>query len=182
MSAVEFSTAKYQIRVELGTPPRIIDTYRKKAAFCDAHCLNHVEAQYLFVAVAPSAAFWPTLVVEQRYESHQVFNPGVLVVPETDTVFIGAGTRLLAYSLAGTPRPLWEELTDVGFFCWRLHGGIVLMSAELELAAWSVAGEKLWSTFVEPPWHYTIEHEQVTLDVMGTVSSFPVVAGPQRAP
>ena len=182
MTAVEFSTAKYQVRVELGSPPMSVGTYRKKAIFCDGHSLDDPGAQYLLVAVTPTESAWPTLVVEQRYESHQVFYPGVLVAPEAHTLFIGAGTRLLAYSLAGTPCRLWEEQTAVGFFCWRLHEGIVLMSPELELAAWSAGGEKLWSTFVEPPWHYTVEHEQVTLDVMGNISSFPLAAGPQRAP
>ncbi|MGM9485881.1 hypothetical protein [Ideonella sp. YS5] len=182
MNIVEFSTANYLVRVSLGSPPSTLDTYRQKAVLCDSHALSDLEAQYLFVAVAPNEASWPTLVVEQRYESHQVFHPGVLVVPEEDTLFIGAGTRLLAYSLVGTPRRLWEDQTDVGFFCWRLHEGIVLMSAELELAAWSNKGEKLWSSFVEPPWHYTVEGDRVTLDVMGTVTSFRLSAGPKRAP
>ena len=53
------------------------------------------------------------------------------------------------YELAPSPRRLSEDSADVGFWSWAQHGETVLMSAELELAAWSSAGRKLWSTFVE---------------------------------
>jgi hypothetical protein len=52
------------------------------------------------------------------------------------------------------------------------------MSAEVELAAWTTSGEKLWSTFLEPPWGYFIESETLELDVMGTIRRFPVATGP----
>ena len=68
--------------------------------------------------------------------------------------------------------------SDVGFWGWRRHGDIVLMSAELEFAAWDVSGRKLWSTFVEPPWSYEILGDRVELDVMGRKSSFVAGIGP----
>jgi hypothetical protein len=42
------------------------------------------------------------------------------------------------------------------------------MSAELEFAVWKVTGEKLWSTFVEPPWSWEVSGMNIQLDVMGT--------------
>jgi hypothetical protein len=54
------------------------------------------------------------------------------------------------------------------------------MSAELELAAWDLRGNKLWSIFVEPPWGYTVDGEQLHLDVMGMKASFDLVGGPPR--
>ncbi|MEF2277209.1 hypothetical protein V3W47_02795 [Deinococcus sp. YIM 134068] len=118
------------------------------------------------------------LVVLQRFESHEgVFGPGLLLVPEADMLFIGAGTRLLAYNLNG-PTRLWEEFTEVGFSFWDRVGGVVLMSAELEFTAWTTRGDKLWTTFVEPPWSYRIEGDFLELDVMGRVSRFPVLTGP----
>lgn len=41
------------------------------------------------------------------------------------------------------------------------------MAAELELAAWTSSGEKLWTTVVEPPWSYQVFDDLVQLDVMG---------------
>ena len=57
---------------------------------------------------------------------------------------------------------------------------VVLMSAELELAAWDLAGQKLWTTFVEPPWSYEVRNGVVTLDVMGVISEFLTKSGPDR--
>ena len=52
------------------------------------------------------------------------------------------------------------------------------MSAELEIAAWTAEGTKLWSTFVEPPWSYEVNQGVLTLDVMGTIIPFPATTGP----
>lgn len=89
----------------------------------------------------------------------------------------GAGTRLLAYDLQ-EPRRLWEDAADSGFWGWRRHGDTIVMSAELELAAWTLEGNKLWSTFVEPPWLYEVRGSRVHLDVMGEKSVFELRRGP----
>jgi hypothetical protein len=129
---------------------------------------------------------WPFLCVVQRYwPGHWAgCRPGILLVPETHIRFVGAGERLLAYDLHG-PARLWEDHADAGFHGWQCHDDLVLMSAELELAAWDIRGVKRWSTlqssvFIEPPWEYHVESGVVHLDVMGTVSSFPLLAGPTR--
>jgi hypothetical protein len=38
----------------------------------------------------------------------------------------------------------------------------------------------IWTTFVEPPWTYEVPEGMVRLDVMGTISSFPLESGPVR--
>ena len=119
------------------------------------------DGETCFVAVGPAGCDWPTLVIAQRFSpAGGGFDLGVLVVPETRVVFIGAGTRILAYSLHG-PRRLWEDTADTGFWGWQRHGNYVLMSAELELAAWEINGRKLWSTSVEPPWSYAVDGRRV---------------------
>jgi len=90
---------------------------------------------------------------------------------------VGAGERVVAYDLA-TPRRLWVDGADTGFLGWAQHGDVVVMSAELELAAWTTRGEKLWSTFVEPPWDYTVVGDTIRLDVMGNERSFLLRGGP----
>ena len=49
-------------------------------------------------------------------------------------IVIAACRRLLAYELA-RPARLWEDEADCGFWSWTRRGRVVLMSAELELAA-----------------------------------------------
>jgi hypothetical protein len=105
----------------------------------------------------------------------------VLFVPDTGVVFIGAGTRVVAYrrQQTGAWRRLFVDEAAMGFLAWRQHGKLALMSAELELAAWTTAGVKLWSTFVEPPWSYAVVGPDVHLDVMGTAHAFPARTGPR---
>jgi hypothetical protein len=134
---------------------------------------------YFFSAITHRSEDWPGLVVTQSFSPSQGgFPPGVLIVPETEVAFIGAGTRLLCYRRAADQWVrLWEDAADVGLWGWRRHGEVVVMSAEIEIAAWNVRGEKLWTTFVEPPWGYEVIEGTVRLDVMGTLSSFPLDTG-----
>ncbi len=159
------------------TLPDIYSHYRQHAALADEIDLNSAEGAFCFIAVQHGTD-WPFLVVAQRYNpAGNGFNPGIALVPETGIIFIGAGTRLLAYKLEG-PQKLWEDTADFGFWGWRRHTDYIIMSAELELAAWTIHGQKLWSTFVEPPWDYSISKGEVLLDVMGKKSSFSLERGP----
>jgi hypothetical protein len=135
-----------------------------------------------FVAVSAEGDPWPSLVVAQRYSpSGAGCDPGVALPAGSDVVFIGAGERLLAYRLSerAAPERLWEDACDLGFFCWAIHGDTVVLSAELELAAWTTGGTKLWTMFVEPPWSYTVDGARVRLDMMGKVSQFSLRRGPR---
>lgn len=105
------------------------------------------------------------------------FQPGLLLVPETDTLFVGAGRRAHAVWLRG-PTLLTTAEVECGFWGWHRAGPVVLMAAELEFAAWTLAGQRVWSTFVEPPWRWSVEGEVVQLDVMGSISTFPLTRGP----
>jgi hypothetical protein len=154
----------------------------RRATLVESFDLNEPHATLLGVAMwSPATREWPNVVVTQRFSPGPVsgFVPGILLVPETNKAFLGAGTRLLGYDLTQAQR-LWEDQADCGFWGWRRHGDFVVMSAELELAAWSIHGVKQWSTFVEPPWHYAVKEGEVLLDVMGTLSRFPLSRGPAR--
>jgi hypothetical protein len=183
MTIIDLTIAEYQVRTGRSYPPASLALYRKKASFRDSFAVDEHEAEYFFVGVTPNGKTWPTLVVEQRFHSHQhIFNPGVLLVPATKTLFVGAGTRLLAYSLHPDPHRLWECETEFGFIGWQVFESVVLMSAELEFAAWSNAGVKPWSTFVEPPWSFTVQAGEVELEVMGKYTTFNLSSGPHSVP
>ena len=170
----------HELLVSLALPDTY-PAYREHAVLADEIDLSGPGAA-CFVAARTGTAAWPGLVVAQRFSPgpDAGFAPGALVIPETDLLLVGAGERLLAYDLA-RPRRLWTDRADTGFWSWQRHGDTVLMSAELELAAWDIRGGKLWSTFVEPPWNYSVEGDTLFLDVMGAISSFPVVRGPGSA-
>jgi hypothetical protein len=159
--------------------PVIYQSYQQHAVLLDEFNLASDKGDSYFLAVSRAGDPWPRLVVAQRYQPCHGFDPGIALVPETAVLFAGAGTRLLAYALLDPPRRLWEDAADMGFWRWSVHHSAVLMAAELELAAWTRSGEKLWSMFVEPPWSYQVVGEQVQLDVMGKKTQFPVSSGPQ---
>ncbi len=157
--------------------PELYGHYVEHARLVEEFELQGSEGTRCFLAVSRGES-WPFLVVAQRYDSAaSCFHPGALLVPETNLLFIGAGTRLLAYSLA-SPTRLWEDTTEYGFWGWARNANRVILSAELELAAWDIHGRKCWSVFVEPPWDYKVSAEMIELDVMGTKSSFPLDSGP----
>lgn len=54
------------------------------------------------------------------------------------------------------------------------------MAAECELAAWNLQGQKLWSTWAEPPWSYSVQNGVIQLDVMNNLSTFPLLTGPLK--
>jgi hypothetical protein len=141
---------------------------------------NDEDGSLFCVSVSSEFRIWPDLFVAQRYSPDVGgFDPGVLIVPETGLVLIGAGERLLAYDLYRIER-LWEDHANFGFWWWDRQGDVVLMAAELELAAWDLRGQKLWTMFVEPPWSYSVHDGVILLDVMDQLSRFPLVSGPLK--
>lgn len=148
------------------------------AALCEKVNLDGAADDLLYLAVS-RAHDWPFLVIVLRYApgSKGGFLPGVLLVPQTQVLFVGAGERLLAYRL-DQPEKLWEDSADIGFLSWEQYDNYAIMSAELELATWDLDGNKLWSTFVKPPWAYTIHTDRIFLDVMGVTTNFPIQQGP----
>ncbi len=171
------SLGGYTIDCQNDGLPDLMAEYAARATLAESIDLGSSNGKFAYLAVRRDTE-WPFLVVAQRYEPAGAgFEPGALLVPETGLMFLGAGTRLLAYDLKG-PTRLWEDAADFGFFRWRRHDEVVLMSAELELAAWDSDAKKLWSTFVEPPWDYRISGRQVLLDVMGDETCFDLLTGP----
>jgi hypothetical protein len=117
------------------------------------------------------------LVATFRFELHGGLGPALALVPDVHTLFVGAGEEIFCYDLA-TPKRLWRGKADTGLWPWEVVDETVLMSAELEFAAWDRTGFKLWGTFVEPPWSFDIDAGKIRLDVMGMVSEFPLRQGP----
>lgn len=170
------SVGEYQICCQSEAFPDLLGDYQQRATLVEDFGVGTPHSTVCFVGVGRQND-WPFLIVTQRYApTGYGFSPGVLLVPETHTLFVGAGTRLLGYDLS-KPARLWQDQADTGFWSWGRFGPVVLMAAELELAAWDVSGRKLWSRFVEPPWEYTVTGDAVRLDVMGEISHLRLLTG-----
>jgi len=172
---------EYTVSGTIGELPPIYSAIIEHAKLHDDFGVKDADGTVLVVTVERAPETWPCLVLSQRFEPgpESGFHPGALLIPDNELLLLGAGTRLLAYDLRAGRR-LWEDSAEVGFLGWKRHDDIVLMSAELELAAWDLYGKKLWSTLVEPPWKYEVQGDEVALDVMGERSSFDLRAGPRR--
>jgi hypothetical protein len=158
--------------------PPIWDRYSAHAELIDDDNPVGDGSALLVAGIRRPEQEWPGLVLALRYApSHGGFAPGILVVPETLVVFVGAGTSLRAYRIGPQAEALWRDDAELGFWSWRQHGSTVVMSAEVELAAWDIDGTKLWTRFVEPPWSYSVDDPRVTLDVMGAVTTFDLRTG-----
>lgn len=165
------SLGEYELRCQDGGPPDLLPQLLRHAALCDRFDDPAPHDGSFALAVGRRGEPWPFLVVTQRYApAGHGFHPGALVVPETHRLFLGAGRRLLAYDLS-VPSRLWEDEADCGFLSWSRYGGVVLMMAELELAAWTADGRKLWSRFADPPWEYRVDGPAVVVtDLSGSAT------------
>jgi hypothetical protein len=135
-----------------------------------------LEARYVLVHRAGGA---PTLLVIGRVRAG--FDCGVHVVPDTGLMFFGCGESICVYDMA-TGRKLHHDITPYAFHSWNRHGGIVLMSGELEVAGYSLDGSKLWAAPVESPWDYGVSGANMYTLVMGHRVEFPLVEGPGDRP
>jgi len=122
-------------------------------------------------ALCTASLIAPNLLLTARHCVSEVTEERVNCGEDTASAPLPAST-LFALNAASA------DEADVGFLSWRQHGDVILMSAELELAAWTTDGTKLWRTFVEPPWSYAMVDDDVHLDVMGERTRFHKRTGP----
>jgi hypothetical protein len=178
MATFRVGSGEYTVSGTVGELPTIYAVLIEHATLHDDFGVKGPDGTALVIAVDRGGQ-WPELLISQRFEPgpEAGFHPGAFLVPESGVLFVGAGVRLLAYDLRGLRR-LWEDAADTGFWGWKRHGDVIVMSAELELAAWTLEGKKLWSTFVEPPWDYEVRSARVHLDVMGKKCEFDLATGP----
>lgn len=169
--------AGYTLLCSSGGLPDAYESYRSQAQLIDD---IETERERLGCLIVQEGNTQPRVLITYGYSyAGYDFHAGALLIPETRVLFFGAGESLTAYRL-DKPEKLWKDSADMGFLSWSRHDQFVLMSAELELAAWDIQGQKRWSVAVEPVWQYTVEHDTLHLHVMDKQSSFPLAAGPYR--
>lgn len=166
MQMFKFTCGPYTITVADSLPPKHY-SYCQRANLVDTIEMEGALSALCYLSVAREQS-WPFLIVAQRYSPgpQSGFHPGILLIPETGLLLLGAGERLLAYTLNG-PGKLWEHHLTGGFWQWERSQDRIIMSSENELAVWDIYGQKRWEYFVEPPWKYTIEGDIVSVHIDG---------------
>ena len=117
----------------------------------------------------------PTLMIVGRLR--EGYGCGVHIVPDTGVLFFGGGESVCAYDMASGTK-LHQDITPYAFHSWNRHGDVILMSGELEVAAFALDGTKLWSATVESPWDYGVSGANMYTLVMGHKVEFPLRDGP----
>ena len=166
---IHFNFDKYRIAVQTGKEPDIYDMWLDHASFKDIDGLAF-EGTPIYIGVGQGDEWYDTIIA---FRSDPIeyggFDPGLLVVPETDTLFVGAGTIVRTYDLKDQ-RIRFEKELSCGFWGWSRHQDLILMQEELEFGIYTLDGQETWSTFVEPPWTFDIEGDHVKLNVMDEIS------------
>ncbi len=129
----------------------------------------------VFVLVS-AAARAPSLLVVGRVRAS--FSPGVHLVPETSTLFVGCSESLAVYDLEKSERT-HLDLTPYAFTSWNRHGDIIVMSGELEVAGYDLRGQRLWAATIEPPWDYGVQGDAMFTIAMGHKTEFSLREGPK---
>jgi hypothetical protein len=181
-TTMQFSIGDWEVTTMVDGLPSLYNEYLSHANFVNQIELKDTDQSGVwFIGLRnvkiESNQDWPTIVIAQRYEpSGCGFPPGALLTPDTSVLFLGAGTRILIFNLE-TRKLVSEDYVAVGFWGWEQHESIVLMSSELEFAAWDNNGRKLWSKSVEPPWSYKSIGNKINLDIMGQFTQFDIKTG-----
>jgi hypothetical protein len=161
-----FSCGAYTISLADSLPPKYY-SYCQHARLVDTIELEGAFGSLCYLAVARGFEY-PTLIVAQRYSPgpQSGFYPGVLYIPETDLLLLGAGERILAYTL-DPARKLWQYNLVSGFQHWERWQDRIIMASENELAVFDIHGLKRWDFTVEPPWNYTLEGDTLHVYMNG---------------
>ena len=166
---IEFNFDKYKIAIQTEKEPEIYQMWLEHASFKDIDGLQN-DGTPIYIGVGQEGKGYETVIA---YCSDPIgncgFNPGFLIVPETGTLFIGAGKVVRTYDLKNHNRKI-EKKFSCGFWGWSRHNNLILMQEELEFGIYTLDGLEVWSTFVEPPWTYEIEDEHVKLTFMDKIS------------
>ncbi|MEO7021276.1 MAG: hypothetical protein ABI234_14055 [Ktedonobacteraceae bacterium] len=160
MQLFKFTCGPYTISLADSLPPMHY-SYCRRAQLVETFELEGSSSPLCYLTVARGHG-WPFLIVAQRYSPgpQSGFYPGVLFAPETSLLLLGAGERLLAYTL-DSPTKLWEYHLSSGFSQWERSQDCIIMSSEHELAVWNIHGQKHWDFAVSPPWQYAIQGDTI---------------------
>ncbi len=103
---IEFNFDKYKIAIQTEKEPEIYQMWLEHASFKDIDGLKNDETP-IYIGVGQEGQWYETIIA---YCSDPIencgFNPGFLIIPETETLFIGAGKVVRTYDLKNHKRKI----------------------------------------------------------------------------
>lgn len=175
-ASITVCAGRYTLIVCRGRIPADHDDYASNAALVESFDPDADDGEPFFLACyrmdeqLPGKTLY-ALVLTLRFNSDDGFKPGLLIVDETDRLFVGANEQTLAYDLASSQR-LWQTTTTAGFWGWGRHADCVVMRAETEMTVYDLHANPLWSLAVEPPWGYDVDGDAIDVEVGGVRQRF----------
>lgn len=166
---IEFSVDKYRIAVRIHKAPDAYDLWLQHVKYFDIDDTNYDDTP-IYIGVAQGRGWYEDIIA---FKSDPIdyagFHPGILLIPETELLFIGAGKILKIYDLKNHVMIFQKELS-FGFLGWERSGDYVMMLEETELGVYNLNGKELWFAYVEPPWTFEVENDTIILNVMDELS------------
>jgi hypothetical protein len=138
--------------------------------------LGDDEERAEFHALISAAGRPPNLLVIGRVRKS--FAPGLHLVPETNTLFVGCAESIAIYDLVESKRK-HLDVTPYTFTSWSRHDDVIVMCGELEVAAYDLLGSRRWAATIEPPWDFGVNGDTMFTIVMGHKTEFSLREGPK---
>ncbi|PZR31072.1 MAG: hypothetical protein DI538_21615 [Azospira oryzae] len=174
---IKFSVDDYLIEVWWGKPPVIMDYYRKHSIFIDEKDLSNQGTEfYVIISKGILHPSYSIIAFSSDPIGYAGFNPGIHYEKSSDTLFIGAGTTIKTYRLFDNKK-IFQKNHGFGFWGWSKHGDYIIQQEETELGVFNLKGEKLWETFVSPPYEFNIDGEDIILKFDDVIERRNLITG-----
>lgn len=173
---VKFHIGTYTFFVHLGGEPESFSRWVERSDYADLDGLTGPGTP-VYIGIE-EAGKWEMMIVAFNTEpvDDTFFQPELLFLPETKTLFIGGGRKAMTYSLKDKMK-LSDRNLAMGFWYWAKHETFIILVEELEIAVYNSEGNFIWETRADPPWSYGIENNILTLDIMDTIAKYELNTG-----
>jgi hypothetical protein len=171
-----FQIDKYNFCVQIGDQPAFYERWLENSTFQDLEGLKNTGTP-VYIGIKEDEKWqMSTIAFKTDPIDNVFFNPELLFIPETQTLFIGAGRIASTYDLTNKTK-VSERSLAMGFWYWARHDDLVILVEELEIGVYDCYGRHKWSAGTEPPSSYGIKDNILTLDIMDNISTYDLETG-----
>jgi hypothetical protein len=172
---VKFQTGKYIFYVHVGSEPEAFRGWLDRPAFSDVVGLQHPGTSVYIGIDEMDRAGTGVIAFNTDLLDTSFFHPELLFLQVTNTLFVGAGSKAMTYSLKNKVK--LSDRNPYAFWYWAKHDNFIVMNAELEIAVYDYEGHFIWAAPAEPPWTYGIDGNTLILDIMGEIRKYEFATG-----
>jgi hypothetical protein len=173
---IKFTIDIYTFLVHVGEKPETFDRWIDRSVFTDlAGLKDRGTSIYMGIEETDKLDMMVVAFNTQPIDD-TFFHPQLFFVPETKTLFVGAGIKAMTFSLKEKVK-ISERSLAAGFWYWANHDKFIILVEELEIAVYDHKGHFIWEERAEPPWSYGLEDNILILDIMGNISKHKLDSG-----